>query len=151
MAQIRSCVLIAALLAPLPALAVEPDEIVTQLRAQGFNQITVNRTFLGRIKIEAQASKLHREIVLNPKTGEILRDYTDVSDSESRYAGSDRGTAPGRTAVDSGLTSPTGIGTSTSVDAGVTSGITGGITGGTTAGTTGSVGPGDATSPGGGE
>ncbi|WP_444452143.1 hypothetical protein ACTTAI_13975 [Rhodobacter capsulatus] len=122
MGRIRSFMLIVILLVPLPAFAVEADDIVAQLRAQGFSQINVSRTFLGRVKIEAQAPNLHREIVLNPKTGEILRDYTDAADSDSRYAGSDRTTSSGSVSVDSGLTSPPDVGTSAAVDAGASVG-----------------------------
>ncbi|PYF09458.1 hypothetical protein C8J30_10830 [Rhodobacter viridis] len=146
MGHVRSLMLIAALLAPLPvlkplpALAVEADDVVAQLRAQGFKQINVSRTFLGRVKIEAQAPAVHREIVLNPKTGEILRDYTDAHDSDNRYAGSDRSTALGSTTAGSGLTGATDVGTASAVGAGISSGAVGG------------VGVGDATaSPGGSE
>jgi hypothetical protein len=60
----------------LPARAEPIDEvIVAQLRAQGYSQIVVTRTLLGRIRIDAALGGLRREIVLNPRTGEILRDY----------------------------------------------------------------------------
>ncbi len=63
--------------APLPAFAnrVE-DSIVSQLRAQGFTQIEVSRTLLGRARVRAQSQTLDREIIFNPVTGAILRDYT---------------------------------------------------------------------------
>ena len=51
------------------------DSIIRQLRDQGFAGIEVNRTLLGRLRITAQSRKLEREIILNPATGEILRDY----------------------------------------------------------------------------
>lgn len=65
------CIFLAA-----PALAgpVE-DSIVRQLRDQGFGQIEIERTFLGRVRIVARSEKLEREIVVDPRTGEILRDY----------------------------------------------------------------------------
>ena len=50
------------------------DQVVEQLRAQGFGQITVERTLLGRTRIVAQGDEGRREIILNPRTGEILRD-----------------------------------------------------------------------------
>lgn len=63
------------------ALAVGPvfagsysDDVVAQLKRRGFNRITVGRTFLGRIRIVAVGNGGRREIILNPKTGEILRD-----------------------------------------------------------------------------
>ena len=51
------------------------DQIVTQLTTQGFTRIEVSRTLLGRVKIEARSDSLDRELVFNPSTGEILRDY----------------------------------------------------------------------------
>lgn len=50
------------------------EQVVTQLRAQGFDAIEVERTLLGRTRIAAVRADGSREIVLNPNTGEILRD-----------------------------------------------------------------------------
>jgi hypothetical protein len=51
------------------------DSIIAQLSAQGFSEIRVSRTFLGRTRVVATSSELRREIIFNPATGEILRDY----------------------------------------------------------------------------
>lgn len=51
------------------------ESIVAQLRAQGYGSVTVSRTLLGRIMIVAEGDDEVREIVVNPNTGEILRDY----------------------------------------------------------------------------
>ncbi len=51
------------------------DQIVAQLRNQGFTEMTLNRTWLGRIRVIAYRDDLRRELVFNPQTGEILRDY----------------------------------------------------------------------------
>ena len=51
------------------------DSIVRQLQNQGFSQIEVRRTLLGRSRIVARSNDLYREIVVNPVTGEILRDF----------------------------------------------------------------------------
>ncbi len=51
------------------------DQIVTQLQGQGFSQITLERTWLGRVRVTALRDDLRRELVFNPQTGEILRDY----------------------------------------------------------------------------
>ncbi|MEO0939231.1 MAG: hypothetical protein AAFY38_13845 [Pseudomonadota bacterium] len=51
------------------------DRIVRQLRNQGFTQIEVSRTWLGRSRILATGPRIEREIVVNPVTGEILRDF----------------------------------------------------------------------------
>ncbi len=60
-----------------PALAQTeiPQQIISQLRDQGFREIRVSRTFLGRTRIVATNAEFRREIVINPVTGLILRDY----------------------------------------------------------------------------
>ena len=50
------------------------DDVVAQLARLGFSSITTQTTWLGRVRIQAERSDGHREIVLNPRTGEILRD-----------------------------------------------------------------------------
>ena len=58
-----------------PALAASyAEDVVAQLNQLGFSEIAVETTWLGRIKIVASRSDGIREIVLNPRTGEILRD-----------------------------------------------------------------------------
>lgn len=54
------------------------ETIVDDLRAQGYDQIDVSRTLLGRTRIEAKSEAYLREIVLDARTGEILRDYWEV-------------------------------------------------------------------------
>lgn len=70
---------LAALLIALPPVgaAAQPavESILRQLRAQGYSQITVSDTWLGRVRFLAIGNGLRREIILNPATGEILRDY----------------------------------------------------------------------------
>ena len=79
--------LLLALFLTIPGLAAAQsvqDQIVSQLTAQGFTRIEVSRTLLGRVKIEARSPSLERELVFNPVTGEILRDYwQDRDDGES--------------------------------------------------------------------
>jgi len=59
-----------------PALALTMEErLIGQLRAQGFDRISVSRTLLGRTRIVAVAADQRREIIFNPRTGEILRDF----------------------------------------------------------------------------
>ena len=50
------------------------QKIVSQLRTQGYQQIMTERTLLGRVRIVALQNGTQREIVLNPRTGEVLRD-----------------------------------------------------------------------------
>lgn len=52
------------------------DDLVNKLKAQDFSEITVSRTLLGRIRVTASGNGQSREIVINPSTGAILRDYT---------------------------------------------------------------------------
>ena len=59
------------------------DRIILWLQEQGFTHFEVQRTWLGRIKIEAEASGVEREIILNARTGEILRDYWEIEDEDS--------------------------------------------------------------------
>ncbi|KAA9005179.1 hypothetical protein, partial [Histidinibacterium aquaticum] len=54
------------------------DQIVSQLRAQGFTSIEASRTLLGRVILHAQSPSYDRELVFNPTTGEILRDLTTI-------------------------------------------------------------------------
>ena len=58
------------------------DRIILWLEEQGFTHFEVERTWLGRIKIEAYANGIEREIILNARTGEILRDYWEIEDED---------------------------------------------------------------------
>ena len=71
-----------AALAASPALSDDrTDSIVRQLRDQGYNSIKVSRTFLGRTRIVATVGDAQREIIVNPRTGEILRDYSQLGEN----------------------------------------------------------------------
>ncbi|MES2914202.1 MAG: hypothetical protein V4753_03685 [Pseudomonadota bacterium] len=50
------------------------DSIIRQLKRLGFRTVSQERTLLGRIRIVAKRGDGQREIIVNPKTGEILRD-----------------------------------------------------------------------------
>ena len=56
------------------------DRVVTILRDDGFAEIRVTRTFLGRLRFVARDDNRRREIVINPRTGVILRDYIRFED-----------------------------------------------------------------------
>lgn len=59
------------------------DQISRQLRDQGFAQITVTQTWLGRTRIVGNSKNGQREIIVNAQTGEILRDlFTGANDSD---------------------------------------------------------------------
>lgn len=51
------------------------DQVIKNLRAQGFEVVQMDRTWLGRMWILARNDTTQREVVFNPATGEILRDY----------------------------------------------------------------------------
>jgi len=51
------------------------DFLLRELRAQGYTEFTISTTWLGRLRILALSPKYRREIIANPRTGEILRDY----------------------------------------------------------------------------
>lgn len=67
------------------------EDIISYLRKQGYATVTVSTTMLGRSKILAVNAKGRREIVLNPRTGEILRDLW-MADSVGSSERSDRNT-----------------------------------------------------------
>ena len=63
------------------------DAIVAELRASGFDRIETEQTWLGRTRIVAVGAEGMREIVINPATGEILRDLWLLQDgSDARPA-----------------------------------------------------------------
>ncbi len=79
----RRSFLLGALLALTPALpsrAAGVDDYVRQLEAQGYDGISVGRTLLGRLRIEAVRDGERREIIVNRGTGEILRDWSGQDD-----------------------------------------------------------------------
>ena len=64
-------------LVALPAWAEDyVERIVKELQRRGYRNIEVSRTLLGRVRIVATGKRGTREIILNPSTGEILRDLT---------------------------------------------------------------------------
>jgi hypothetical protein len=62
------------------------DLIVEQLTQQGFADIEVETTWLGRVRIVASRTDGLREIILNPRTGEILRDLWTTADGQTALA-----------------------------------------------------------------
>lgn len=51
------------------------DALLSSLRAKGYVILSQERTWLGRERVVAENSAHRRELVFNPGTGEILRDY----------------------------------------------------------------------------
>jgi hypothetical protein len=50
------------------------DDIIAEIRDQGFSITRVQHTWLGRVRIIAQNDSFRREVVIDPTTGEIRRD-----------------------------------------------------------------------------
>ncbi len=53
---------------------------VRQLSLDGYEEMTISRTWLGRTRIVAEKGDIKREIILNSRTGEVLRDYSRRGD-----------------------------------------------------------------------
>lgn len=85
-----------ATLVALPASAdTAKDRIIVELKEQGFKEITISRTFLGRTRIVATGRGRQREVVLNGSSGVVLRDYLkelpEGSDGTNQNAVDDNG------------------------------------------------------------
>ncbi|PFG63511.1 hypothetical protein AXZ77_2118 [Thioclava sp. ES.031] len=66
--------------APGLARAETASEAVTrQLKSYGYQNIDVHRTLLGRVRITGTRKGVEREIVIDPRSGEILRDLSRSS------------------------------------------------------------------------
>lgn len=72
------------------------DIVTASLQAQGFEVTLVHWTWLGRIRIIAVSADIRREIVINPNSGEILRDYSQriVAESIVAHDNNDNSTVP---------------------------------------------------------
>ena len=143
------------------------DEVISQLVTQGYSNIVMETTWLGRVRILADLSGGRREIILNPRTGEILRDLWTAADgsagpiaivngqggtssgsnSGSDSSGDDGGTSGGD---DGGTSGGDGGGTSGGDDGGTSGGNDGGTSGGDGGGTSGGDDGGSSGSDGGG-
>jgi hypothetical protein len=64
------------------------EDIVKWLTKEGYNDIDVTRTLLGRVRIVASKDGQLRELVCNPRTGEILRDVWSGAGGGERPAAS---------------------------------------------------------------
>ncbi len=98
------------------------DDIARQLRRRGYSDINVTRTLLGRVRVTGRRGMLEREIIVNPNSGEILRDL--VIDSRTGTTSSslfEDGGSDGRSGSSSGgseaTTVMTGMAMTTAVEA----------------------------------
>ncbi len=85
--KLLACLLLVMLSGPAFARTVE-DRLISGLKAQGYVVLEDGFTWLGRLRVVAENAKYHREIVVNPETGEVLRDYvvllSDIPTKPSR-------------------------------------------------------------------
>ena len=75
-------------------------KVVKGLSRQGYRDMKSSFTFLGRLRVTAEKGETRREVILNRKTGEVLRDVIvgrsgsrsifDGDDSEDDKSGSSR-------------------------------------------------------------
>ncbi|TFL18738.1 hypothetical protein [Jannaschia formosa] len=87
MNRLAASVLALLLCAPVGAQADVTQDIVRRLQAEGFERIEISRTFLGRTRIVASGPPGQREVVVNPRSGEVLRDYFEDDDDDDRRRG----------------------------------------------------------------
>lgn len=68
------------------------DRVIAELRDDGYTEVRISRTLLGRLRFVARRRDAVREIVVNPNTGVILRDYirflSETGTSSSSGSGS---------------------------------------------------------------
>lgn len=80
------------------------DQVARAIKGDGFRITSQRRTLLGRVRFLAVRGDTQREVVMDPSSGEILRDYSRVADN-----GRDGGSP---TADSSGTSGGTGSGSS---------------------------------------
>lgn len=106
-------------LGPASAQTYELD-ITAQLRAQGYQNISLSHTWLGRTRIVALLGSDLREIVLDPNTGEILRDLSRTVMADGGDSNGDRAPgAPGSAVVASSGAAAGATGSAVRTSAGI--------------------------------
>ncbi len=74
------------------------DDVAARLRREGYRITYRKRTWLGRVRFKARKGKTIREIVVDPTSGEVLRDYSEsvsADDKRSPESGSSGGGTSG--------------------------------------------------------
>jgi hypothetical protein len=106
------------------ALTIE-QQLLASLQAQGYVILEQGYTFLGRLRIVAQNDEIRREIVVNPGTGEILRDYAVMLPRIATLkpsTGKSGGTSSAATAVGTGSGTLTATAAGAATSTGTTTG-----------------------------
>lgn len=71
-----------------PALArTVTERVARDLSRQGFTRVDITRTLLGRDRVVATGPEGRREVIVNPRTGEILRDLWTPSGNSQGGSG----------------------------------------------------------------
>lgn len=65
----------------------QAERLAAELRTHGFTDVQVTRTLLGRTRIVADSKRGQREIVLDPRTGQILRDLFVATGNDEAQGG----------------------------------------------------------------
>ena len=60
---------------------------VGELRQDGYENIRISRTFLGRLRFSGSQPGRRREIIVNPANGAVLRDHVRLIQSELNEGG----------------------------------------------------------------
>lgn len=84
------------------AAASHEEGVARALIGQGYRITSRRRTLLGRIRFTAEKGRTEREVVLDPSSGEILRDYSSVDGGADRPARPGGGDGGGGTAASGG-------------------------------------------------
>lgn len=87
MRKVLFCLLLAIAPAGVAASETVRERVVQELRQDGFTDIRVYRTFLGRLRFVGENQNTRREIVVSPSTGVVLRDYQralEISEDDDR-------------------------------------------------------------------
>lgn len=63
------------------------SRFVNELRSQGYRNVEIERTIMGRYKIEAKKGGVSREIVIDPNTGHVFRDRSENENSHGSNGG----------------------------------------------------------------
>lgn len=81
-------------------------DVALRLRREGFSITLRQRTLLGRIRFQARKGQVFREVVMDPASGEILRDYSeDIATelgSDTRGSGTSGSSGGGGTGGETG-------------------------------------------------
>lgn len=64
--------------------SVHEAEIISQLKSQGYRLVEREKTWLGRIALEFESKTHEREIIVNPNSGAVIRDYKEPLDSDDK-------------------------------------------------------------------